>query len=77
MPWQGFRNVSTPERVVRIVLGIGLFALGWSGAVGGVAGIALRVFGLVPLITGIVGWCPVYALCGIDTRRGNKPARPS
>ena len=38
----------------------------------GVSAIALRVFSLVPLLTGLAGWCPFYALLGLGTRR---PAR--
>jgi hypothetical protein len=76
MPWRAFQNLSTPDRLLRILLGIALLALGWSGAVGGVTAIALRVFGVVPLVTGILGWCPFYALFGISTRRAG-PVRGS
>ena len=74
MPGRAFQNLSTLDRVIRVLLGIALVALGWSGAVAGVTAIALRVFGLVPLVTGVLGWCPVYALLGISTRR-SRPVR--
>ena len=32
-------------------------------------GVALQVFGWVPLITGVAGWCPFYAVLGLSTRR--------
>ncbi len=67
-----FQNLSMPERIVRVLVGIALLVLGWSGAVSGVSAIALRVFSLVPLLTGLAGWCPFYALLGLGTRR---PAR--
>jgi hypothetical protein len=35
----------------------------------GVWRIALEVFGWVPLVTGLIGWCPVYSLLGIRTRK--------
>lgn len=72
MPWPElaiFQNLSTTERIVRIVVGVALLVLGWSGTVAGVTAIALRVFSLVPLLTGLIGWCPVYALLGLGTRR--------
>jgi hypothetical protein len=31
------------------------------------------LIGLVPLLTGIVGNCPLYSLLGIDTCRTPKP----
>lgn len=64
-----YRNVSTADRVLRIALGIGMLALGWSGVVGGLPALALQIFGLVPLVTGFIGWCPFYAFLGIGTNR--------
>lgn len=57
------------DRVLRVALGIVLLALGWGGVVGGGLGVAFRVLGFLPLITGLVGWCPAYALLRIRTRR--------
>ncbi len=62
-------NLATWDRVVRIILGTAMLFLGWSGLVDGVWAIALVVFAWVPLLTGLVGWCPIYALMGISTRR--------
>lgn len=64
-----YRNLSNLDRLIRILLGAFMLAAGWSGLGPGVWGIALKVFGWVPLITGLIGWCPVYALLGIRTRR--------
>lgn len=50
------------DRVGRVVLGIVLLALGWSGAVDGAWGAFLKVIGFVPLATGLAGWCPLYAV---------------
>jgi hypothetical protein len=60
-------NEGTIDRVLRIVLGVALLYLGWGGVVGGGLGVALGVLGFVPLLTGLVGWCPLYALLGIAT----------
>lgn len=54
-------NVGGPDRGIRIVVGLGIIAAGiatqsWWGAVG-----------LVPLITGLVRWCPVYLPAKIST----------
>ncbi len=50
------------DRAARVVLGIVLLALGWSGAVGGGWGAFLKIIGFVPLATGLAGWCPLYAV---------------
>ena len=62
-------NLSTLDRSIRIVLGALMLAAGWVGLVTGVWRIGLQVFGWVPLVTGLIGWCPIYALLGISTRK--------
>jgi len=56
-------NEGTIDRVVRIVLGVVLLYLGIM-SVAGVWGIVLDVLGAVALITGVVGFCPLYKLFG-------------
>ena len=54
-------NVGKYERVIRVVAGLaiiawGVYAKNWWGAIGA-----------VPLLTGLIGWCPPYAMFGINT----------
>lgn len=63
------RNESMVDRTLRIVAGAVILALGWTGAVTGAAGTVLKVLGFVPLLTGIVGFCPLYALLGWRTNK--------
>ncbi|HEV2855210.1 MAG TPA: DUF2892 domain-containing protein [Thermoanaerobaculia bacterium] len=62
-----YRNLSTADRLIRIVLGVLMLAAGWGGLTVGLWKVALEVFGWVPLATGLLGWCPIYALLGIST----------
>ena len=55
-------NVGTVDRVVRVVVGLVLIALVFWGPQTNWGWI-----GLIPLITGLAGWCPAYRLLGIDT----------
>ena len=55
-------NVGGIDRILRIVVGAVLVLLAASGQVGAWAWI-----GLLPLATGLVGWCPPYGLLGINT----------
>lgn len=57
------------DRIVRVVLGIVLLYLGWAGVVTGEWGTFLKVIGFVPLITGLVGFCPLYALLKVRTNK--------
>ena len=56
------KNVGTVDRILRVVVGLGLLSLtvigpqtpwGWVG--------------LVPLVTALVGFCPAYKILGIKT----------
>jgi Protein of unknown function (DUF2892) len=62
-----YTNEAGWDRIARIVLGAVLLYLGWSGIVEDGLGDFLKVFGFVPLLTGIVGWCPLYAAFGFRT----------
>lgn len=56
------RNVGGIDRTLRILVGLGLMAAAATGTVG-----LWGYLGVVPLLTGLVGWCPPYALLGFNT----------
>jgi len=60
------KNVGKVDRWIRIVLGIVLLSLLFL-LQGGARWIGL--VGLIPLVTGIVNYCPLYALFKIDTTK--------
>ncbi len=60
-------NIGRTERIVRIVVGIGVSSLAFLGP-----RTPWAYLGLLPLITGLVGWCPPYALLGISTVQASK-----
>ncbi|MDH3455294.1 MAG: DUF2892 domain-containing protein [Gemmatimonadota bacterium] len=57
------------DRVLRVIAGIALLSLGWAGIVTGTLGTVFKWLGFLPLITGLVGWCPAYALSGLKTKK--------
>lgn len=57
-----FVNEAAWDRVARVALGVVILYLGWADVVSGGWGTALKVIGFIPLATGIMGWCPLYAL---------------
>jgi membrane protein implicated in regulation of membrane protease activity len=63
------RNVGGIDRIIRIVLGLALIGATLMGAIG-----AWGWLGLVPLATGVVGWCPPYAMLGFNTCSTKKSA---
>jgi len=59
------KNITTLDRVIRILIAIILTILYFSGIVTGTLGIILLVVAGIALITGILGYCLVYAIFGI------------
>ena len=60
------KNVGTVDRVIRIILALALFSLLFV-LQGSIRWIGL--LGLIPLVTAIVGVCPIYSLLHISTNR--------
>ncbi len=61
-----FQNEGLVDRAVRVVVGVALLAsvfvgpqtwFGW--------------FGVVPLVTGAIGFCPIYRLAGFRTTKSS------
>ena len=55
------QNVGSVERIIRVVLGLAIIGAGvmyasWWGAIGAVL-----------VVTGLIGWCPPYAIMGMNT----------
>jgi hypothetical protein len=60
-------NEGSIDRIVRIVVGLVLISLVFIGPQSPWGWI-----GVVPLATGLIGWCPAYTLFGIDTCKMKK-----
>ncbi|WP_370323407.1 YgaP family membrane protein [Salipiger bermudensis] len=56
------RNEGTLDRALRVILGLVLLSLVFLGPQ-----TPWGWIGLVPLATGLIGWCPLYILLGIRT----------
>jgi hypothetical protein len=55
-------NEGVVDRSLRVVAGLVLIGLAVTGTVG-----VWGYIGIVPLLTGAVGMCPIYSLLGIST----------
>lgn len=56
------RNEHTVDRALRVVAGLGIVSLFFIGPQ-----TPWALLGLIPLVTGAVGSCPIYTLFGVST----------
>ena len=56
------RNEGQTDRLLRIIAGLVLLGLAVSGLY-----TPWTWIGVVPLLTGLIGWCPAYSLFGINS----------
>lgn len=57
-------NEGYVDRVLRVIVGVALIGLAASGIVG-----LWGYVGVIPLLTGAIGFCPLYSVLGVNTCR--------
>ncbi len=62
------QNSGGIDKILRIVVGVVLIALTVMGVLP-----VWGYIGIVPLATGLMGWCPLYTVLGINTCPMKKP----
>ncbi len=60
-------NVGGIDKILRIVVGVALIGLTLTDVIG-----VWGWVGIVPLATGLINWCPLYPVIGLNTRRTEK-----
>ena len=55
-------NIGKTERILRVIVGLIITSLAFVGPQSKWA-----LLGLVPVLAGLLGWCPPYAMLGINT----------
>ena len=65
-------NQGRLDRFLRVFAGAAILGVGWFGPVENLAAVACRTLGWYPLVTGLIGWSPLYAVLGLSTRGGRR-----
>lgn len=58
-------NVGGIDKILRVILGVALIAAAATGALP-----MWGYVGIVPLVTGLVNFCPLYTVLGFSSRKG-------
>ena len=62
-------NIGTLDRALRILIGLALISIATGLALPRAEWHQLAWFGLIPLVTGLIGYCPAYSVAEISTVR--------
>ena len=60
------QNIGNTERIIRVVAGLAVLSL-FFFVEGNLR--YLGIIGLIPLITGIIGYCPLYTILKVNTNK--------
>nr|WP_210203452.1 DUF2892 domain-containing protein [Breoghania corrubedonensis] len=60
-------NMGSADRVIRVVVGIALIAFALAGPVD-IDWKWIGWIGVIPLVTALIGWCPLYTILGFKTK---------
>ncbi len=60
-----FQNEGIVDRVVRVALGVAILSLMFVGPK-----TMWGLIGIVPILTGVIGFCPLYRVLGFSTCKG-------
>jgi hypothetical protein len=61
------KNLGTIDRVIRVVIALVFIALYFTHVVSGTLGIVMLVLAAILFITGLIGFCPLYWILGINS----------
>ena len=61
-------NLHIIERIIRIIIGVVIAIFYFNGQITGLAATILGLIAIVAIVTGLIGYCPIYHLLGISTK---------
>ena len=62
-------NMSKPDRIIRFLVGVVLAILYFTNVISGTLGTVFLIVAAVMLFTSTGGFCPLYALLGVSTKK--------
>jgi hypothetical protein len=66
------KNMGSTDKLIRIIIVIGIVALYYFKVIDGTLGYVLMALAAISLLTSLVGFCPLYLPFGINTCKTKK-----
>ena len=65
-------NMGVADKIIRLVVVAIIVVLYFTGQISGTAAVILGIIAVAFLVTSLIGWCPVYSVFGLSTRKTEK-----
>lgn len=62
-------NMSSADRIIRVIIAVIFAALYFTSTVPGTLGLVLTIVAVVFLLTSLIGFCPLYTIFGMRTKK--------
>jgi hypothetical protein len=62
-------NMGKTDRTIRILIAVVIAILYFTDQISGIAAIILGIIAVIFILTGLIGYCPLYAPFKISTRK--------
>jgi len=63
------KNMGSADKTIRVFVAAIVALLYFTGVISGTLAIILMIFALVFIVTSLIGFCPLYPILGINTRK--------
>lgn len=61
------KNTGNADRIIRLMLGVVIAFLFFTNVITGTIALVLLLVALIFVFTSIIGFCPIYAMLGLNT----------
>lgn len=63
------KNMGVADSVIRMLIAVVILSLYLAGIINGTLSLILLAVAIIFILTGLIGFCPLYLLLGISTRK--------
>jgi hypothetical protein len=63
------KNMGVADSVIRMLIAVVILSLYLAGIINGTLALILLAVAIIFILTGLIGFCPLYLLLGISTRK--------
>lgn len=63
------KNMGMVDKTIRVIIAAVIALLYYLGVISGTLAIVLMIFAIIFIVTSLIGFCPLYPILGMDTKK--------